>query len=167
MKQKNRHIGITVLNVLLFFAAILLFGNTEIPLHIKHAYPFVLLSLLTAFSCFSNVTLCTLAGFLSGAFIDSIASNSYCFNTITLMLLAVAANRLSISVFNKNLKACVTLCFFVTLAYYLLYWLCFVALSLGFKENSQYLMQYALPSCVYTTVFVVPFYFLFKKQNKI
>lgn len=166
MKNDNRRASITVLNIFLFAAAILLFGSTELSLNIKHAYPFLVLSLLTAYSCFYNVSLSALAGFLSGAFIDSVAAGSYCFNTIGLMLLAVAANRLSTSVLNKNLKACLTLCFIISLTYYLFYWLVFIAFSLGLKENLQYLLQYALPSCIYTSVFVVPFYFLYKKIKK-
>lgn len=166
MQEKKRRFGVALLNFVLFAAAILLFGNTGIRLHIKHAYPFLILSLLTAYSCFSGVSRAALAGFLSGAFIDSVASGSYCFNTLAFMLLAVAASRLSSSVFNKNLKACITLCFLVTAAYYLLYWIIFIAFSLDFKGNSQYLLQYALPSCIYTTVFVIPFYFLYKKLLK-
>lgn len=163
MKKKNRLTAITFLNIFLFAAAILLFGNTGISLHIKHAYPFLVLSLLTAYSCFYSVSRAALAGFLAGAFIDSVASGSYCFNTLALMLLAVAANRLSNSVLNKNLKACLALCFFISLIYYSFYWIFFIAFSLGFKENLGYLLQYALPSCIYTAVLVVPFYFLYKK----
>lgn len=166
MLTKRKKRSITALNILLFAACILLFGNAGINLSIKHAYPFILLALLVAFSVFSKISHAAVAGFISGAFIDSVASGSYCFNTVILMLLAVAAVLLSNNVFNKNLKAVITLCFLTTVVYYLFYWLIFINPPLKAGDSIAYILQYALPSCIYTTVFVLPFYFLYKYWNK-
>ncbi len=152
---------------LIFFAVIILFGSGIINLDIKTAHPFVVLSLLVAFSCFaSGFSSCIFAGIVTGACVDSIAADSYCFNTLALMLLAVGAYLLSNNVFNKNLKATLALCFLLSLVYYLIHWLVFIAFSLDFRENLEYLLQHVFPSCLYTAVFCIPFFLIYNKLKK-
>lgn len=167
MLTKRRRRNIIFLNVLIFSLCILLFGNADISLKLNHATPFILLSLLVAFSVFSKTSYSAVAGFISGAFVDSIANSSYCFNTLALMLLAVGASLLSDRVFNKNLKAVVALCFLTTAVYYIFYWLIFINPSVSTTDSIAYLLQFALPSSLYTTLFIFPFYFLYKHWDKL
>ncbi len=165
LSNKKRGV-IRFLNFLLFALCILLYGNAAFDMSIKNAYPFIMLALLVAFSVFSKISHAAIAGFICGAFADSIAANSYCFNTAALMCLTVGACLLSDNVFNKNLKAVITLCFLTVFCYYLLYWIFFIipVLSTG---KVEYLLRFALPSAVYTTVFVIPFYFIYKYWYKL
>lgn len=167
MLSKSRRRTIVLLNILLFALCILLYGNAGTILKLNHATPFILLSLLVAFSVFSKISLSAVAGFISGAFIDSIANSSYCFNTIALMLLAVGVSLLSDRVFNKNLKGVTALCFLSCAAYYLFYWLIFINPSVDTTDSIAYLLQFALPSIIYTTLFIFPFYFLYRYWNKL
>ena len=167
MLTKSKKISIAFLKFLLFTVCILLFGSSVIDLSIKTAYPFIVLALLVASAVFSKLSHCAFAGFICGAFVDSITSGTYCFNTITLMLLAVAACLFSDNVFNKNLKATITLCFICTFVYYLCYWLLFIRPAISTTANPQYILQYAIPSSLYTTVFVIPFYFIYKYWHRI
>ncbi|MGI6279087.1 MAG: hypothetical protein ACOYJS_00830 [Acutalibacteraceae bacterium] len=166
MVSKKHHAGITFLNILIFFTAILMHGNFESLLYIEQSKPFILLALLTAYSTYSKFGWAAFAGALSGAFVDSTASGSYCFNTIGLMLLAALVCLLSNSVFNKNLKAAAVLCFIVSMIYFLTHWLILIAFKTSAGDNIEYLLQTALPNSLYTTVFILPFYFLYKHWNK-
>lgn len=166
MLKKERHPIIFTLNILLFFFAIIFYGG-GIDISIGHAYPFIILALLVAFSVFAKVSHAAVAGLISGAFIDSVSTGSYCFNSIALLLLAVGACLLSANVFNKNLKAVFALCFLSAVVYYLFYWLVFIAFSVKGNENIEYLLRYALPSALYTSFFAIPFYLIYKHWNKI
>lgn len=164
-KQKQR--SIRFLSFLLFGVCILLFGSASIDLSIKNAYPFIILALLVAFSVFSKVSHSAVAGFICGAFADSIASETYCFNTIALMLLSVASCLIFDNLFNKNLKAAIFLCFLCTCIYYFFYFIFFIGPDVNISNSAEYLLQYALPSSAYTAVFVIPFYFIYKHWNRL
>ena len=166
MKVRKRHPGIVFLNIIVFFCLILFHGNFESALSIEHASPFILLALLTAFATYSEVGFAAVAGAVSGAFVDSIAAGSYCFNTIALMLLSVMVCLFSNSVFNRNLKAAVTLCFIISLIYFISHWLTFNAFKASAGDNIEYLLHSALPSALYTSVFIFPFFFLYRYWNK-
>lgn len=166
MLQKRKYPFISFLNFLMFFLAIMLFSPGGIDLSIKNASPFISLALLIVFSCFSSTAQAVSVGFIVGAFTDSASVGSYCFNTLVLFVLALLANLLSHNVFNRNLKATVTLSVLLIALYYISYWGVFIAFSAVGSGNSVYLLKYALPSVLYTGVFSIPFYFVYKKFEK-
>ena len=90
---------------LLFFTVIILNSTDGLNLAIKGATPFILLPLLTAFSVFGDVKKSALAGFLTGACADSVASGTYCFNTVILMIMATLVCLAANNLFNKNIRA--------------------------------------------------------------
>ncbi len=163
LSQKKRNL-FPLWCFLIFFFGFSAFDSGIINIDIKTAHPFMSLSILIAFSCFaSSFSRPLIAGLILGACMDSITSGSYCFDTIMLTLLAVNAYFISNNVFNKNLKAIITLCFLSCMFYYFIHWIFFYAADMGFKESSQYLLQYVLPGGFYTAVLTVPFFFIFKK----
>ncbi len=167
MSSKRTHKIYYLWDFLIFFFALLLFDSGIIDISISNAYPFISLSILTAFACFSDsYSKVLVAGLITGACMDSFSTGSYCFNTVLLTVLAVGAYLISNNVFNKNLKAIITLCFLSTLFYYLAHWVVFYALSFGFKESTRYLLRYVLPSGAYTAVLIIPFFLIFKKFYK-
>ncbi len=168
MPKKQRHFGIFSLTALMFFLSLTLFGGSGISLAVSGVAPILVLSILSAFCTFNDVTSSAMVGFLCGAVLDSTSADTYCFNTAIFLALAIFANLLSHSVFNRNLKANIVLCLVLCLIYYLFYWLIFIAFTLSFGENLRYLLQYALASSLYTAVLCTPFYFIFKAfRNKI
>ena len=122
MLGKRRHPLIFTAKLFLFIAAVLI-HTTKIPdLSIKTAYPFLVLPLLAAFSFFHSPLSSALAGFLTGACIDSVATSAYCFNTLFLTVAGMLISLFSSTLFNKNLKAAAVLSLILAVVYYLLYW---------------------------------------------
>lgn len=162
MLKTKRHWGIFALTVVMFFLSLTLFSGSGISLSVLGVAPLLVLSLLIPYCAHNSVMASGVTGFLCGAVLDSVAADSYCFNTIALLILAVSANLLAHSVFNRNLKATIALSLLLSLIYFIFYWIIFIAFSLDFSGNSKYLLQIALPSSVYTAVLSAPFFFIFK-----
>ncbi len=155
-----------LVTAILFAVVLLLFGCVD--LSISNAYPLVPFSLIVAYSCFAQgPSLVVALGLLSGVVMDSFASKAYCFNTLALGLISCGCYLLSAFVFNKNLKATLALCFLLASVYFIFYWLIFICFSVSFEDSVTYLLQYALPSSVYTSLFSAPFYFIFKKLDSL
>ena len=167
MLKKKKHWGIMYLNFLMFFLTLTLFGGSGISLKLFGAVPILILSLLVSYSSFNSLTASAAVGFISGAALDRISADSYCFNTLALLILAVGANLLADHVFNRNLKATIVLCFISAVLYYIFYWLLFISFSLPPKESVTYFISWVLPSCLYTAVLTIPFYFIYKFFKKI
>ncbi len=166
MTNKKHHWGIFTLNFVMFFLSLTLFGGSGVSLTLFGATPLVALCLLTVFSAFSRPAVSAMVGLACGIVTDSISSDSYCFNAIAFLILGMAASLLAEFVFNRNLSATAVLCFTLTLVYYIFYWLIFIAFSVSFKESTGYLLQWALPSCIYTALLSIPFYFIYRHFNK-
>ncbi|MBO5321660.1 MAG: rod shape-determining protein MreD [Clostridia bacterium] len=164
---KSRHWGLKIVTFLIFFLSLTLFGGSGISLAILGVSPLLVLSVLTAFASYSRISVTVFASLLCGIVTDSVSAKGYCFNTIAFLIFGVLANLLAEHVFNRNLRATVTLCFLLTFAYYLAYWLCYSAFTLRFDDSMRYLLQWCLPSAIYTAVLCIPFYFLFIKFKQI
>ena len=150
----------------IFFICLTLFGGSGISLAINGVSPILALCLLVPFASFFPPIPSAVMGFLCGAVLDSISADGYCFNSLCLLLLAFLSNYLAHAIFNRNLKAGIALCFFITVLYHIFYWLFFIAFSISFSDNLRYLLQIALPCCVYTAVISVLFYFIFRKLSE-
>ena len=166
MLKKTNIKGYVLLIFFIFFLCLTLFGGSGISLAIKGVSPILAISLLVPFASFFPPIPSAVMGFLCGAVLDSISADSYCFNSLCLLLLSFLANYLAHAIFNRNLKASIALCFLITFLYHIFYWLSFLAFSISFSDNLRYLLQTALPCCVYTAVISVPFYFIFRKLSE-
>ena len=164
---KNKHWGIRILCFVMFFFSLTLFGGSGFSLTLWGISPILVLSLLTVFSSHSSVTATVIVSLVCGLVTDSVSTEGYCFNTIAFLILGLSANLLAEYIFNRNLKATVTLCFILTLIYYLAYWVIFSAFVLSSSESMRYLLQWCLPSALYTALLTIPFYFIFEKFRKI
>ena len=164
---KNKHWGIRILCFVMFFFSLTLFGGSGFSLTLWGISPILVLSLLTVFSSHSSVTATVIVSLVCGIVTDSVSTEGYCFNTICFLILGLSANLLAEYVFNRNLKATVTLCFILTFIYYLAYWVIFSAFVLSSSESMRYLLQWCLPSALYTALLTIPFYFIFEKFRKI
>lgn len=167
MVRKKHHPMLILATVLIFCAAILIDTSEIINLSIKTATPMILLPLLCAFSFFSEIRYCVIVGLISGAFVDSISSKSYCFNTILLMIIAVSVCLCANNLFNKNIRAAFVLTLLASIIYFILLWFFFYSFGSDIESSIGYLLKYALPSAIYSTLFAIPFYFIYKAFNKI
>lgn len=166
MPRKNRPLIITA-DILLFFFAIL-FQITGIPdITIKTATPLLLVPMITAFSVYSSLPAAAVTGFVTGACLDGMASGTYCFNTIVLMLTGVAVYLTANNLFNKNVQSATALSLITAGIYFSLKWLVFYAFGVSVQDSMEYLLSFALPSALYTSLFIFPFYYLFRYFNKL
>ncbi len=166
MAIKKRRLGIGFLNLLLFFTVLLLHYTVTAGLHIGKATPLAILPLLTAFSMFAPVSLSALTGFFTGLTMDGIAGDLSCFNTLFLMLAAALISALADNLFNKNIRSAVVLSFLAAVFYFFFKWLCFYAFRAGMQDSLTYLLYYAIPSILYTEVFIFAFYPLYRRFDR-
>ena len=129
----------------------------------KTATPIVFLLFLCVFSLSPPPAPPPATGLVLGVCMDSAASGTLCFNAIVLMLSAALVSASSSRLFNRNLRSAVLLSFLLTLLYFVLRWLIFYAFTVSAQDNLTYLLHYAIPSVIYTNIFIFPFYFLYKK----
>jgi len=157
---------IFIFNILIF-SAVLLFDTADfIDISIKNATPLLTLPLLCGFAIFASVSHSAAVGFIIGAVLDSTASDSYCFNTICFLLLGVFVCLSSNNLFNKNIRASTALAVIISVIYFTARWLCFMAFGVGMQNSLLYLLSYALPSAIYSAVFVFPFFYIFRHWSK-
>lgn len=166
MKSKNQW-GIIFLNFVLFFLVCCVYASGTISLQIGNAVPFTVLSLVAAYSLFATPQKSAVIGLIVGIFLDSTAGDTYCFNAIIIMLIAVFVNLSANNLFNKNLRATFVISLLSAIAYYLFYWICFFIYGYTLKDSLNYLIGTGFPSAIYTSFFIFPFYFCFKFFEKL
>lgn len=166
---KNKHtIFIFLLNTLIF-TVLILFHYSGASIKISSANPLAALALLVAVIMFSSELAGVLTGLALGVILDSVTSTPIGFNTVTLTVISFAAALISHYLFNRNIKSALTLCLLFSFAYFFARWLVGFAFAGDIKDSFIYLIRYAAPSAIYTTVFMLPFYFMekqiFKERN--
>ncbi len=166
MTGKKRNLYVLAANIFIFFFVIMFQISGAVDISIKTATPLVILPLLTAYAIFYSLPSCAVAGIVAGACLDGITNGAYCFNTITLFLISVAVCLAANNLFNKNIQSAVALSLITSAVYYLLLWQFFYAWGVPVEQSLRYLLSYALPSAVYTALFIFPFYFIFKFFEK-
>ncbi len=162
MTDRKKVLILRIINIL-FFAFLIGFQyNGIFSINILTANPMLPLALLVACCMFASEITSVLSGLIAGIFIDCVASTPTGFNTILFMLLALSVSLIAKHLFNNNILATFALSLMCSVAYFIIRWIFCIAFSLDFAENLTYLMQYALPSSVYTAVLTIPLYFIEK-----
>ncbi len=158
--SKRRRIIITV-NILLF-AAVILFQISDIAaLRISTASPLLILPLLTAFSIFNTPTKSVIAGFIAGASLDTVSAR-FGFNTLCLMLIALAVCLAANNLFNKNIRAAVVISLLACCLYFISIWAAFHLFGSTIEDSIGYLLKFGFPSAVYSAVFIFPFFYIYR-----
>lgn len=167
MNKNKTRLAIIFLYFVVFFVVCLFYSTGTLSLTIGSATPFTVLPLLTAYSLFSTPQKSALAGLLVGIFLDSSAGNTYCFNAIVLLLISLFVCLTANNLFNKNLRATFVISLLSAIVYFLAFWAVFFIYRYNIKDSLTYLINIGFPSAVYTSVFIFPFYFLFRFFEKI
>lgn len=147
-------------------SVLILFHYSGASVSVFSANPMAALALLAAIIMYSSEIAGVLTGMLIGIVLDSVTSTPVGFNTVTLTVISFAAALVSHYLFNRNLKSALTLCLLFALAYFLARWLVGFAFAGDTKDSFDYLIRYAVPSAVYTTLFIIPFFYLEKRIFK-
>lgn len=158
---------IFAINILLFFFSVHFYYTGILNLSIRNITPLLVLPLLTSFAIFHHPLSSSFVGLLCGIFMDSCMIGSYCFNAIILLLAGAGVSLMASNLFNKNIKATIVISLIICSVYFILQWLFFHSGNVTFKDSLMYLFNYALPTAVYSAIFVIPFYYLYKHFNKI
>ena len=160
--ENKKNYFLKILNFFVFFILIIFETSGAVDISIKTAVPFILIPLLTAYSEFSTLSKSALAGFLTGASVDCVSADTFVFNTLVLMLLAVFVNLAANNLFNKNIFSALVMSLITAALYFVLMWAVFYLFSSTVEQSLTYLLGHALPSALYTSVFIVPFYYLYR-----
>lgn len=162
----KRNIWIKVFDIFIFSIVTIVYCSGAFTFAIGKAVPFTVLPLLVGYSMFSTVTKSAIAGALCGICVDAVASKAFSFNAIILMLIATFVCLFANNFFNKNIKSALVISLLSAIIYFVLNWASFYTSSTA-KDNIAYLMDYALPSAVYTAVLVIPMFYLYRHFDKI
>lgn len=166
MNKPKRHFGIALLQFLMFCLLFLLHFSGILTIRSLHATPAILLPFLVTFCMFTGELSSALTGLIIGIFMDAFTSGGSYLHTFYFFILGCLVSILVHYLLNNNFKSAIMLSLVASLIYYFLRWFFFHAFNSSVVDSTGYLMQYALPSVIYTNLFAVPFYFLQSFINK-
>ncbi len=158
--NKKRALKVAI-NLFLFVVLLLFQYNSGISIKIAGANPLLPLALLFAVSMFVGELSAALIGLAVGVYMDGITATPVGFNAIILFLLALLVSLTVKYLFNNNIRSAIAVCLIATGIYFAFRWLLGFAFS-GIDISLGYLTQFALPSTLYTSAFMIPFYYLEK-----
>lgn len=162
---KNYTLQIICYSVLFFMLYIL--SCTEVlPLKIGNATPLPLIAAVITVAFMYGSWQGFWAGMICGIALDCVAANGSCFNTLSLLLLGGVIGYVTARYLNKNIYTLSVLSLVGSAAYFSAKWFVFYFLA-NSADALQYLLFYALPSGIYTALFIFPVYGMALLINKI
>lgn len=163
-EKSRRRISVFLqLAVLSIFAIVHYSGLFSIK--IANANPIPAISLIITVTFFSGMWRGVTLAFIYGMFMDTVVSGTVCFNTLALTFSVLVCGVLITYFFNRNISAIIVLGFIGSTSYFILKWF-FLYLLRGVAGQEYYLFSFAIPSAIYTAVFIVPFYYIGKYLEK-
>ena len=166
MTSRKNTVKLRLINSLIFLLLLFIQYNGIFSLKIANANPMLSLSLFVMVCMFCSELTATISGLILGVFIDTITATPPGYNSILFLVLGLAVSLIVRHLFNNNVFSAMALCAMCSTIYYSLRWLIQFAVSSSLAENLTYLLQIALPSVLYTTIFSIPFYYLEKTLYK-
>lgn len=139
--------------------------NGFFSIKIANANPIPAISLIVAVAFFSGMWRGVTMAFLFGMFMDTVVSGTICFNTLALTFSVLVCGVLITYFFNRNISAIIVLGFIGSAGYFVLKWF-FLYFLRGVAGQEYYLFSFAIPSAIYTTIFIIPFYYIGKYFEK-
>ncbi len=163
MKSSRKNVFFVLFHIFAFAALFWVHYNGLFKLSSLHANPMIILAFLVAFSMFATELQAALVGLGVGIFADAFSSSGSVFHTLLFFILATVISVLVHYVLNNNFRCALMLIILSSACYYLFRWLFCYAFTESVNDSAGYIMLYALPSVIYTSLFIIPFYFLEKK----
>ncbi|MBQ8202686.1 MAG: rod shape-determining protein MreD [Clostridia bacterium] len=159
MTAKGEKLFAIWVNFLIFVILAFAHNTGFRPFSIGSANPFSVFALLIAFSMFATEWSSCFTGLFLGIFMDSASANGSIFYTAVFFLAALFVSVTSRYFFNNNIRAAIVICLICSLLLFGTRWLIFYAFNMSVNDSMSFLLRSALPSAVYTTVFIIPFYY--------
>ena len=160
MNKLRSHLLPLSVNLALFFILYIAHYSGIFSIKIMNANPLTPLALLVAVCMFSKETTAAFTGLTLGIFMDAVSSDSSVIYTVTLFIAALAVALTVHYYFNNNIRSAITLCILACVFVFLVRWFFFHALQSSLDTSLKHLLYYVIPSIIYTSVFVIPFYYL-------
>ena len=123
--------------------------------------PLPLLPAVICIGFFNSENIGFTAGLFSGILMDFISDKFQGFNTIVFLLIGLSASLLCEYLINRRFFPCMLTATALCFLYYLLYWAFFEA-----NQGIYYLIRVCALQSLYTCLFTIPFYFIFKSLSK-
>ncbi len=165
MTARKKLFFLNLANFALIFVLFLLRYSGIAILNIGQATPIIIIPLIVAISIFFGEFNGFLAGLFAGILMDTQIIGSSCFNVFVLMLLGLLCGLCSTYLLNKNLKSAICLSLGSSFIYFLLRYLILFAFK-GTLFNFDYFISYFFPSVIYTSLFILPWYYFEKFLSK-
>ena len=159
-QNRSRRFVVAIIEILIFATLLLLHYSGAFKITSIRSNPVTVIPFLVAFSIFNEEWASAFTGMAVGIVMDSSASQYSFFHTTIFMLIGLSSCLIIHYLFNNNVRSAIALSLLATLFYFLMRWLFFHAFSSSSYDSVFYLMHYALPSVIYTNLFIVPFYYL-------
>lgn len=166
-QNRLRRYTVALIEFIIFAILLLLHYSGALHITVLRANPIIIIPFLVAFSFFNEEWASAFAGMAIGVFMDSTSSQYSLFHTVLLTLIGLFVCLTVHHLFNNNVRSAIALSLISTLLYFIMRWLFFHAVGGSADDSIFYFMHYALPSVIYTNLFIVPFYYLQRKLYKI
>lgn len=160
-KSKKKFVAIYV-NLLLIFILHFLRASGLLSLAVFGVSPIILLPLVVSIAMFFGEWRGATAGFLVGLLMDSLSMGSSIFNSLCIMAIGLLCGIAANFYLNKNIKSAFALSASASFAYYFLKFL-FLSIFVDGRVDGKLFADFLLPGVVYTSIFIIPFYFLERK----
>lgn len=166
-KNRSKSLLVALLNFLIFAFLFILHYTKAFQIGNLKANPVSIIPFLVAFSMYNEEWAAAFTGMAIGIFMDSTSVAADGFHTLVLGIIGLTVAFIVHYLFNNNLRSAIALSLLASLFYFVLRWLFFHAIGGNIDDSIYYLMQYALPSVLYTSIFIFPFYYLQRKFYQI
>ncbi len=154
-----------IITSVLGFLLFLLDSTGILSLRIGNAQPLYLLPLLVAVAMAGREWVGLIFGACFGILLDTIGAETFSFNMIVLTVIGCTCGLLCSYYVNDNIFAACVLSFFSHLCYFTLRWFFFYVCA-GKAEALSYFALYCIPTVIYSSLFIIPFYYLIKFISK-
>lgn len=148
---------------LIGFIYFVVFLITRIPglsLKVLGVTPILLIPALVCGAMFFKEVFSLAAGFFIGVLLDSVISQGF-FNTAVMSVLGLAVGIIASYLINQNVRAAIVLTLLSNVFYFGSRWFFYILLG-NEQQKLQYLIEITLPQVLYTTVYAIPFFYLFR-----
>lgn len=122
--------------------------------------PIFMLPLLASVGVMAGEYASGLFGFFIGLLMDVYVTPSICFNLIAMTVIGILCGLLARALKFKSFFSALVLCVISSVIYYLAYWLVYRVILSG--DTAYYLLSYSLPALIYTTLTIIPIFFIVK-----
>lgn len=157
-KKERKHPLQLILFILLFALLYSLTYTDILSINIYNAAPMPLIAFIITVGFYYGEWAGFISGVIAGVFVDAVTPHSICFNTIFLLLIGAVTGALIRRILNQNIFSALMLSAIANAVYFAAEFIFCIKTFPG--ETVSYLLFYALPSAVYSAVFILPCYYL-------